>query len=191
MSNTINDIIEKSIEGDENARGKLLQCLKPAILSAIRKYYNKYDIYDDLIQEGYEIILKGLADYDPSKKVHFLGYVKALLRYHYLSRGRNEKRTISLNQLIDTKDGEIELMETIADTESLVDETIIQRESWNDLRTSLSSLTQRQREVIVLYYLENYSINEISRKLGIGYRTVVNTKTIALRKLKNILQKLS
>ncbi len=52
------------------------------------------------------------------------------------------------------------------------------------LLEGLEHLTKRQRQVIVLFYIKGYSIDRIAHKLEVSYRTVVNTKTAALNKLK-------
>ena len=62
---------------------------------------------------------------------------------------------------------------------------IIEKEEKYLLLESLNSLTKRQKQVIVDYYINKLSIDEIAEKLGVSYRTVVNTKTTAIKKLKN------
>jgi RNA polymerase sporulation-specific sigma factor len=53
-----------------------------------------------------------------------------------------------------------------------------------EIRYALASLTERQREVIIYFYFEGYSIPEIAKRMGVTYRTIVNTKTNALEKMK-------
>ncbi len=59
-------------------------------------------------------------------------------------------------------------------------ENILRLEDKSEIKKALSKLTDRQREVIIAYYIEGLSINDIAKRLGITYRTVVNTKTRAL-----------
>ena len=86
MYREIEDLLEFSRRGDPKSKEAVLLKLQPLIISSIKRYYNKIDIYDDLIQEGYEIILLCIHDYDPNKGVHFLGYIKLKLKYHYLNK---------------------------------------------------------------------------------------------------------
>jgi len=46
-------------------------------------------------------------------------------------------------------------------------------------------LPPRQRQIIVLYYLENISIKEIGQKMAISKWTVVSAKKKALKKLRS------
>lgn len=53
---------------------------------------------------------------------------------------------------------------------------LLKLEEQSRLRQALSSLTDRQREIIISYYIERLFIIHISQRLGIIYRTVVNIK---------------
>lgn len=180
MYKEIEKLLLLSKKGDKKAKETLLLKLNPLIISSIRRYYNKIDQYDDLIQEGYEIILKAIENYNPNRGVKFLGYVKAMLRYGYLEKHR-EKQILSLNEPLE--EGEfIDLLE--GNEEDPVD-AVIKKEEKYLLLESLNCLTERQKQVVVDYYINRLSIDEIANKLGISYRTVVNTKTQGIKKLKN------
>lgn len=179
MYKEIEGLLLLSKKGDKKAKETLLLKLNPLIISSIRRYYNRIDQYDDLIQEGYETILQAIENYDPNRGVKFLGYIKTMLKYRYLEKHR-EKQFLSLNEPLD--EGEfIDFLE--GDEEDPID-IVIKKEETNILLESLNCLTERQRQVMVDYYINRLSIGEIADKLGISYRTVVNTKTQGLNKLK-------
>lgn len=179
MYKEIEVLLEASRKGDMNSKEKLLLKLNPLIIASIRRYYNRRDLYDDLIQEGYEIVLLAIEKYDPGRGVKFLAYVKSLLKYNYLEKHR-EKSWLSLNEPLE--DGEfIDLLE--GDEKDPI-ETIIEREDTKLLLESLDCLTERQRSIVVDYYINKISIDRIAARLAISYRTVVNTKTVAINKLK-------
>ncbi|WP_427338017.1 RNA polymerase sigma factor [Caloranaerobacter sp. DY30410] len=183
MYSEINKLLDAAKNGNMTAKEKLLFKLKPIILSSIKRYFNKTDLYKDLIQEGYEIILRALRDYDKDKGVHFLGYVKAMLKFHYLNNSRKNREHISLNQTINLKDDRLELMDCIADENLLQDEIVIKNEEVLDLVRALDELTERQKEIVFMYYIQNISLKEISKRLNISYRTAVNIKTSAIKRL--------
>ena len=64
-------------------------------------------------------------------------------------------------------------------------DNLLQLELQEDLRKSINSLTKRQKQIIIEFYINQLSIGEIAEKLNISYRTVVNTKTNAINNLKN------
>ena len=53
------------------------------------------------------------------------------------------------------------------------------------LTKAIIELPPRQRQIIVLYYLENMSIKEIGQKMAISKWTVVSAKKKALKKLRS------
>ncbi len=53
------------------------------------------------------------------------------------------------------------------------------------LTKAIKELPPRQRQIIVLYYLENMSIKEIGQKMAISKWTVVSAKKKALKKLRS------
>lgn len=178
-------LLEKSKAGDLEAIEILLYKLKPLILASIRRYYNKVDEYDDLIQEGYEIILVAIEEYEENRGTQFLGYVKLQLKYHYLNKHR-EKTYASLNEPLG--DGEIELIDLIEADTNILEEYIAKEES-EYLMKKLNTLTKRQKQILIEFYINGYSIGEIAEKLKISYRTVANTKTSGINKLKKTMVK--
>ncbi|QQY79155.1 RNA polymerase sporulation-specific sigma factor [Keratinibaculum paraultunense] len=186
MYKEIERLLSLSKKNDKNAKEKLILKLEPLIISSIKRYYYNPYMYEDLLQEGYEIVLNAIEEYNPNKGCHFLGFVKLKLKYHYLNKHK-EKQTSSLNQPV--KDGDMELIDLIEDEGFSPLDNIIQKEKINKLKEGIKSLTPRQREVIIAYYIEGMSIKDIGKKLGIAYRTVVNIKTNAIDVLKNIIVK--
>lgn len=185
----IDQLAIKAKAGDKKATEEIITRLQPLIISSIRKYYNNRNEYDDLIQDGNLKILECIRDYDPTKGVHFLGYVQTILRYLYLDKHKIKIHT-SLNQTIGQGDTEIIDLLVSEDKETL--ELIIEEESNTELKQALDKLTERQRQILLLYYDERMGMHEIATKLGISYRTVVNTKGTALINMKkNIIQKSS
>lgn len=180
MYREIGRLYQRAKNGDVSAKEILLNKLTPLVLSSIRRYYNKNSKYEDLIQEGYEVILKSIEDYDPNKGVHLLGYIKTMLRYHYLNKQR-ERTHLSLNEPLE--DGEM-LDLLVGDEREPIDK-LIEREEGVLLLEALKTLTPKQKRVIIDFYVKDISIGQIAKNMGVSYRTVVNTKVAALKKLKN------
>lgn len=173
---------------DNNDIEGLLENLKPLILSSIKKYYNDYNNYDDLIQEGNLLVLSIYKEKEIESGKHFLGYVKNALRFYYLDKHKVRRETMSLNQNIRNGEG-LELGDTLEDTKPNQEELILKDEEAKELRDALNQLTKNQRKIIFLFYIERKSIQDIAYQLNIKYRTVVNTKTLALKKLRENLNK--
>ncbi len=183
MYKIIDELLEKSREGDINSKVELLNKLRPLIISSINKYYPNSRDYEDLIQDGNIVIIECINNYDISKGVYFLGYVKIMLKYNYL-QNHKIKHMISLNTPVgdDNENEMIDLLQS-GDLEPL--ESLIVDEYNENVRNSLSVLAPRQKQIIFLFYIERLSIGVIAKNLNISYRTVVNTKTKAIDKLRH------
>ncbi|NLY84810.1 MAG: sigma-70 family RNA polymerase sigma factor [Tissierellia bacterium] len=174
------ELLEKAKNGDKASTEEIINRLQPLIISSIRRYYNKPNEYHDLIQDGILKVLECIKDYEPSKGVHFLGYVKIMLRYLYLDKHKMKVHQ-SLNEVVG--DGEVELMDLLVSEDKEPLEEILDREDKKYLLEALNRLTDRQRQVVILYYFEKMRLEDIASMLGVSYRTVVNTKTRAIEKL--------
>jgi RNA polymerase sporulation-specific sigma factor len=177
----IERLISKSNKGEEESKEELIKRLQPLIISSIRRYYNKVNEYDDLIQEGNLVVLQCLENYDKNKGTYFLGYVKTMLKFTYLNKHK-EKICFSINQPVN--DGEGELVDILESKGESPLDLLLEKENYDLLYEALNILTDRQREVVIYFYVEDLSIGQIAEKLNITYRTVINTKTRALEKLK-------
>ena len=187
MYEELNETIKRAILGNSLDCEKLLKELYPLIITSIKRYYNKSTEFEDLIQEGRVLILECIKTYDEAKGTYFLGYVKTMLRYHYLDKHK-QKNMISLNDKVGNEEEDEEFIDLlISNVEDTLD-VLVRLEENDRLSQALNSLTLRQKEIVVDFYYEGISIEEIGRKYGIAYRTVVNTKTNALNKLKIILE---
>lgn len=174
-------MVKKAKAGDKEILEEIIERLQPLLISSIKRYYNKPKEYEDLMQEGNLKIIQSINDYDKDKGVHFLGYIKFNIKYLYLDKHKQRFHQ-SLNQQVG--DGETEMMDLLVGEEVDFLEGIIRDENRIKLKEALDLLTPRQRQVIELYYGRNMSMADIANNLGVTYRTVVNTKTRALEKMR-------
>ena len=179
------ELVKRAKSGDDKALGEIVQKLQPLLISSIRRYYNKPKEYEDLMQDGNIKIIESINDFDKDRGVHFLGYVKMNIKYLYLDKHKQR-----FHQSLDEKvgDGQMEMLDLLVSEEIDFLEGIIKGEDRLELKRALDILTERQSLVVDLFYGKNMSIGEIADKLGIAYRTVINTKTRALEKMAKLLR---
>ena len=81
----------------------------------------------------------------------------------------------------------------IADETPSPEESLIKSEGKAELRaqvrSALSCLTEKQREVIVLHFWEELSLREIAKKKGVHHSSVEETFTAAMKKLEKFFNK--
>lgn len=104
-------------------------------------------------------------------------YLFACYKNQLLRQQQQAQRTIPLS-------GE----DLLATTQS-VEETLIELQEYDALRARtarlLSTLTERQQELIRLRFLEGLSYEDIAARLGISVRTVYNSIHESLKALRN------
>ena len=180
------DLLYGAKIGEVTLKEGILERLRPLIISSIKSYYNRRELYEELIQEGELCILECIENFKDDKNVYFLGYVKTQLKYLYLNKNKIRVHS-SLNVSIGEEKQE-ELLNMIASDEKGALELMTDEETIKELHGALPYLSDRQREVIILFYVNRKSISQIAEDLGVKYRTVVNTKTRALEILRQRLE---
>ena len=157
----------------------IVEALRPLILSSIRKYYNKLHLYDELFQEGCVEVVEALLDYNPSTNIPFLAYIKKRLYDFYLGKKHN-KEDISLDKENEEGDALIELLQSETDIEG----EYLEKEEYRELQIAVSTLPERQRNIIVDFYFRRMKLQDISERYGISYRSCVNSKAQGLENLR-------
>lgn len=191
MDTDINYIILESIKGDKKSQEILINKLHPLIYKNIYKYYKSDDTnIEDLVQEGYLVILNSLKTFDKEHDVHFLGYVKTNLVFFYKNYYRdtkNQRNTISLNKKIENWDNEMELEDIIL--EKIIDpiDEIIKVDEVRELISNIKKLPKKEQDILNLYYRDKLSMTEISNQLCLAYSTVVCRKSKAIQKLRKLM----
>lgn len=191
MDTDINYIIQESINGDKYYEEILLKKLHPLIYKNIYRYYDVHDsIVEDLVQEGYIVILKSLKSFNEERNVHFLNYVKTKIFYFYKNYYRNtkkERKTISLNQKLENTDNSNELENLIKGSSISPEDAIIKKEELHEMNKNIKKLSKKEIDVLNMYYYDKFSMHEISENLNIAYRTAIGRKYTALCKLKKMM----
>ncbi len=181
MDTDINHIIQESINGDKKFQEILLKKLNPLIYKCIYRCYsvNESSI-EDLVQEGYIVILLSLKSYDKKYNVHFLRYVQTKLQFFYINYYRNTRR------LRETKS--IHEYEAFLRDENIsLDDKITNEEEITELMKNIEKLPKKEKEVLNLYYNHEYSMEEIAKSLNIAYRTAIWRKYNAVCRLKKMM----
>ena len=185
MDSDINYIIQQSLKGDKNYQEILLKRLNPLIFKNIYQYYLPSDpLTEDLMQEGYIIILQSLKDYDENRNAHFLHFVKIRLQYFYKNYCKKTKADIISIEYLKS------MGKDLKSTNMNQLNYILLKEEKNELYKCINELSDMEKKVITLFYFEQYSIKDISEELNLTYNAVIYLKRKAVNKLKKMMTKL-
>ena len=188
-----NELLEKSQNGDINARDKLIEHNLRLVAHIVKKYYATGAEQDDLISIGTIGLIKAVSTFKSDKKIRLVTYAARCIENEILMFFRNQKKSsqdVFISDPIDTdKDGNtLTLIDIIADKRDIAEE-IETKIKIERLRVILSGcLDDREKEIIELRYgLNNkpeLTQREIAKKLNISRSYVSRIEKSALEKLK-------
>ena len=130
----IDYIVNNKILDDE----RIYKAFEPLIISSIKNYYDRADIFEELIDDGKTAIM----EYDGSKNVPFNYYLKQRLRFFYLKK--NPRRSVqSLN--FTNEDGD-EIMNLIESDEN-IEQNFEDRLEIKELYEKVRKLPEKQQRL--------------------------------------------
>ncbi len=170
MYENIERLLTSARDGDEDAKLELVQALNPLIISSIKRYCPIWREYGDLLQDGVVVVLECVDMYDSSKG-YFLGFVKSYLKFYFLETFKyllkGEEQISSVEE---------EVWEDFVSDDEDMEQILLNREFSTELKKAMGLLTNRQREVVMMYYFMEMSLGDIAVALDIKRWTVINTK---------------
>jgi RNA polymerase sporulation-specific sigma factor len=184
--------IELMINGDKDARSKLIEHNLRLVAHIVKGFNAKESMTDDLISIGTIGLIKGIDTYKNNKKTKITTYAARCIQNEILMYFRANKyhaNDVSLSDSIGTdKEGnEIDLMDVIEDKSIDIIEYIYQKDNINSLKEYLKKLNKREKEIIIKRYGLNgekeLTQKELANALNISRSYVSRIEKRALTKL--------
>lgn len=164
-------LIQKAKYNDEAFAEVYERIYKDLYRYAFYMLGNRHDA-EDAVSEAVIDIYKGLVNLQ--KEDAFLKWVYTILS---AKCKRKRKEYLNKNLSLDDEDTRIEWTEHSQDLEMR-----------HDLKKSLSKLSEDEREVLILYYINGYKSREIEQILNIKSSTVRSKQKRALKKIKTMME---
>ncbi|MGP0067103.1 MAG: sigma-70 family RNA polymerase sigma factor [Isosphaeraceae bacterium] len=189
------DLIDRAGRGDGAARQELLERYRGYLRRMIEirldsRLARRVDP-SDVVQETLFEASRRLDDYLRERPLPFYGWLRQLAnervidahRRHLIARRRNismEKRELAI------PDASAEqLLQTLMAADTSPSGHLMRQERHERLESALASLSQRDREVVVMRHLEQLSTAEIAAMLEISEAAVKSRLLRALIRLKD------
>ena len=189
--------LERSAQGDLEARNILVERNLRLVAHIMKKYYTQTSDQEDLISIGTIGLIKGVTTFDASKGARLATYAARCVENEILMWFRSQKKTsqdVSLSDYIETgTDGNaLSLMDVVGEEEDLL-EAFSARERLAQVRRAVDRcLTDQERQVILMRYglggLKPCRQREAAQMLGISRSYVSRIEKRALQKLRQYLQ---
>ncbi len=190
MEYLLKGLVERAKGGDTAAAQQVIDRLYPLICSAMRRHGHGLD-REDLYQEACLIVLQCIKDFDPSKGIPFLVYVKKRVYFGLMNVGRQRVLAISLDKELEGHDGDTcTLADLLVSPQLGVDETVVQSDEVRRLYCAIGKLSSKQRQVVLLHFFYGLKYKDIARARNIHYKSVLRLKDRALKSLKEHLEKM-
>ena len=184
--------IKKHLEGDKEARGKLIIHKLRLVAHIVKKYETKGTSADDLISIGTIGLIKGIDSYSPNKGVKLTTYAAKCAENEILMFFRSNKKysnNISLNDVIahDKDGGDITLIDVLEEHTESLDKITEYKDNIMNLSKYLNVLSPRELEIIKMRYgllnTNQKTQKEIAKKLHISRSYVSRIEKRALIKM--------
>ncbi len=166
-----NELLYLISEGSEEALEIMFKKYEPLIKAKIHKYQINSLESEDYIQEGRLALLKAIKTYDTSSQKTFNKFFDLILTNHFIDILRKNKKYDKVSLVLE---------------EDIVDETPMKIDDLEDIDFSKLDLSDLEKKVYHLRFLENYKVSYICQKLQINEKTVYNTIQRIRKKIKKL-----
>lgn len=189
--------LERSAQGDLEARNILVERNLRLVAHVMKKYYAQTADQEDLISIGTIGLIKGITTFDASKGARLATYAARCVENEILMYFRSTRKSaqdVSLSDYIETgTDGApLELMDVICEDCDLL-EQVSDREAVFRLRQAMGRcLTEQERTVVILRYglggRAPLRQRQVAERLGISRSYISRIEKRALQKLRKELE---
>ena len=164
---TDEELIRRIRAGDEEAAEVLVKRYYSDILRYCKRHTADNNLAEDATQETFYRVFKSLMRYQDKER--FKAWIYMIAKNICIDMGKKQRSIVSIE--------DEEIGEESKELKHIEDDDEIQQ--------MLLSLTEEQREAILLYFEEELTYKEIGKILGIPARTVQSRIRNALKNLKN------
>ena len=188
------DLLEKMLNGDDDARKKLIEHNLRLVAHVAKKYFGNSVEQDDLISIGTIGLIKAVSSFKPSKGIRLATYAARCIDNEILMYFRGTKKSaqdVYISDPIDTdKDGNTLTLIDVLTDESNIEEELDTKLKLEKLKVYLmDTLQPRELHIIDLRYGltsgEELPQREVAKMLSISRSYVSRIEKKALAKLRD------
>jgi RNA polymerase sigma-70 factor, ECF subfamily len=180
MGDKDNELIEEYLKGNQEAFKIIVEKYTPSIYNFSVRFVG-FDYAKDVVQDVFFKVWKNIKKFD-KKKANFKTWTFTIARNVVIDYLRKNKPILFSS--LDREDETFE--ENIEDTDILQDEILMKLEDKKLLNNIIDKLPSHYKEVLILYYREDMTFNEIGQLLKKPLNTVKSYHYRALIKLKEM-----
>lgn len=165
----------------EEALMTLWESFQPLVIRSMQKFYITIPQREDIRQEAFLKLLECANKYDVSQNVPFESYYKMNLHFWFLNRIRKKTELLVVDQ---NWQGGFSMTDVMESTMGNASEILALNETHEVLKDALGTLTQKQRQAVVLFYLKGIKLVEIAKHMGCSYKVAYKHKEAGIKKIR-------
>lgn len=169
MDALVNKRIKQVLKGDQNAYADIVNLYQHKLYQVCFRMLGNKQEAEDIAQEAFIRAYINLHSYDQNRK--FSTWLYRIGTNLCIDRIRKKKPDFYLDAEVAGTEG-LDMYSQIASNEKLPEEAVEQMELQDRIQYEISRLSDKYRSVIVLKYIEELSLQEISEILDMPLGTV-------------------
>ncbi len=187
--------IEKSLEGDEIAKSKLIEHNLRLVVFLAKKYENTGVDLEDLVSIGTIGLIKGVSTYKPDKNIKLATYSSRCIDNEilmFLRKNKKRRGEVSLEDSLsyDAEGNELRLEDILGTESDIVTKGLENETEKSLLYNEIKKLNERDQKIMILRY-GLYNRTEMTQKdvadvLGISQSYISRIEKKVIRKLQNL-----
>ncbi|MFB5677627.1 RNA polymerase sigma factor SigW [Paenibacillus terreus] len=169
MENMDSRLVRLILKGDQRAFAELVELYKDKIFHLTYRMLGNRHEAEDMVQETFLRVYRNLDKYDPNQK--FSTWIYRIATNLCIDRLRRRKPTYSLDAEINEQEGSDGYAMLPSDERTPEGETLL-LETQTQIREAIDSLPAKYKSIMVLRYLQDMSLQEISDVLNLPVTTI-------------------
>ncbi|MBN6187539.1 RNA polymerase sigma factor SigW [Aneurinibacillus sp. BA2021] len=169
MDITEQRIIQKAKNGDRDAFAELVDLYKDKVYHVSYRMLGNRQEAEDVAQETFLRVYANLDNYDPQYK--FSTWIYRIASNLSIDTLRKRKKNLSIDAEISGTEG-VDWHDRLADTSKGPEEEVLTDELQEEVQGAIMGLSPKYRAVMLLRYIEDLSLQEISEAVQLPISTI-------------------
>lgn len=192
------ELLEKSRQGDMDARNKLIEHNLRLVAHIVKKYYASSAEQDDLISIGTIGLIKAVNTFCPDRNIKLATYASRCIENEilmYLRKSSNQKNEISIDEPlnVDWDGNELLLSDILGSDGDEVGRNVESEDERCQLVRFVGGLPAREKQIMEMRFgmngYDEYTQSEVADALGISQSYISRLEKRIIVKLKKQIEK--
>lgn len=186
--------LERSANGDAEARNKLVEHNLRLVAHIIKKYYGTQSEQDDLVSIGTIGLIKAINTYDINKNIRLSSYASRCIENEilmHLRKTQKSRQDVSLDEVlnVDSEGNEMVLADILCSEDDQALDEMTKDEEQRKLFAAIETLNSKEKEIISMRYglfgKEEMTQKEVADYMGISQSYISRLEKRIIDKIKH------